>query len=119
MRDLKSIHGFSVKELVIIVVLISGIAFVALPSIRNVRTQSQKIAISKNLETIAIAGKQYYVETGSKEPIAFKELQKEYCMNLHSIAKESYAGLYLLPEGGTLTIKAKDFDVAYAYSYVD
>lgn len=119
MEKLKSSGGFSIKELMIIVVLIGGIALIALPAMRNVRTESQKIAISKNLETIAIAGKQYFTETGSKEPISFQELQKDYCMNLHPIAKESYTDLLLEHQGGTLMVKAKNFDVAYTYSYVD
>lgn len=60
----KSKKGFTLVEIMIVVVIIGLLAAMALPAFQKVRTTSQNKAVTNNLRQISSAAQQYFLEHG-------------------------------------------------------
>ena len=56
--------GFTLVEIMIVVVIIGLLAAMAIPAFKKVRDTSQKKAITNNLRQLASAADQYFLENG-------------------------------------------------------
>ncbi len=65
MNNKKSKKGFTLVEIMIVVVIIGLLAAMAIPAFQKVRQTSQDKAVVNNLRQIAAAAQQYMLETGS------------------------------------------------------
>lgn len=57
-------QGFTLVEIMIVVVIVGLLAMLAIPAFRKVRASSQERAIINNLRQIHYAAQQYFLETG-------------------------------------------------------
>lgn len=78
--------GFTLVELLAVLVLISVIAIIAIPSIINYINQSQG-EIDSATEKLIFSGAQLYVDQNKND---FKVPQKQYCVTLQQIVDEKY-----------------------------
>lgn len=60
----QSKKGFTLVEIMIVVVIIGLLAAMAIPAFQKVRTTSQEKAITNNLRQLASAAEQYFLEEG-------------------------------------------------------
>lgn len=87
--------GFTLVEIMIVVVIIGLLAAMAIPAFQKVRTTSQQKAITNNLRQLASAADQYFLERGATS-VASTDLvgtsETHYVKPFGSVAKETYPG---------------------------
>ncbi|MDQ8207175.1 prepilin-type N-terminal cleavage/methylation domain-containing protein [Coraliomargarita sp. SDUM461003] len=83
--------GFTLVEIMIVVVIIGLLAAMAIPAFQKVRETSQTKAITNNLRQLASAADQYFIENGLTE-VQTAELvgQDKYVKTLNPVAGETY-----------------------------
>ena len=65
MKRIHSSKGFTLVEIMIVVVIIGLLAAMAIPAFQKVRTASQDKAVLNNMRQLAAAADQYYLENGA------------------------------------------------------
>ncbi len=88
---MNSKKGFTLVEIMIVVVIIGLLAAMAIPAFNKVRETSQQKAVLNNLRQIASAASQYFVDAGVTEA-AYDDLvgTNKYVKTLNPVAGESY-----------------------------
>ena len=83
--------GFTLVEIMIVVVIIGLLAAMAIPAFQKVRETSQTKAITNNLRQLASAADQYFIENGVTVA-AQTELvgTDKYVKTLNPVAGETY-----------------------------
>ena len=89
--DTKSKKGFTLVEIMIVVVIIGLLAAMAIPAFQKVRETSQTKAITNNLRQLASGADQYFIENGVTT-VAQTALvgNDKYVKTLDAVAGESY-----------------------------
>jgi type IV pilus assembly protein PilA len=64
MKTNKSTKGFTLVEIMIVVVIIGLLAAMAIPAFQKVRASSQDKAVTNNLRQLSTGAEQYYTESG-------------------------------------------------------
>jgi len=87
----KSKKGFTLVEIMIVVVIIGLLAAMAIPAFQKVRETSQEKAITNNLRQLASAADQYFLEHGVTT-ITSAELvgTDSYVKSIDAVAGENY-----------------------------
>ncbi len=95
--------GFTLVEIMIVVVIIGLLAAMAIPAFQKVRTNSQDKAVLNNARQISAAADQFYLENGYST-CALTDLvgPTVYVKALNSVANETYPSNYT--QGVTITI---------------
>jgi len=88
----KSKKGFTLVEIMIVVVIIGLLAAMAIPAFQKVRQTSQEKAILNNLRQVASAADQYFIENGGVTSVALSQLtgRDNYVKVLDAVAGETY-----------------------------
>ena len=87
----KSKKGFTLVEIMIVVVIIGLLAAMAIPAFQKVRATSQQKAVTNNLRQIASAAQQYFLEEGVTTVQVSSLLGAgNYINSLETVATETY-----------------------------
>jgi type IV pilus assembly protein PilA len=83
--------GFTLVEIMIVVVIIGLLAAIAIPAFQRARTTSQEKAVYNNLRELGAAAQQYFLEEGvTTVGITFLTGPDNYVINMEQIAEEIY-----------------------------
>src|ERR1017187_10151222 len=95
--------GFTLVEIMIVVVIIGLLASMAIPAFQKVRTNSQDKAVLNNARQLSAASDQYYLENGVSTVIISDLLgPTSYIKVLNTVALETYPAGF--SQGTTITI---------------
>jgi type IV pilus assembly protein PilA len=95
--------GFTLVEIMIVVVIIGLLASMAIPAFQKVRTNSQDKAVLNNARQLSAASDQYYLENGVSSVVISDLLgPTSYIKTLNSVANETYPTGFT--QGTTITI---------------
>ena len=97
--------GFTLVEIMIVVVIIGLLAAMAIPAFQKVRTSSQDKAVLNNARQLSAGADQYYLENGVSSIILSALIgPTTYVKALNSVAKETYPAGFT--QGITVTIQS-------------
>src|SRR3954468_4012317 len=102
-KQLKSSKGFTLVEIMIVVVIIGLLAAMAIPAFQKVRQSSQDKAVLNNARQLSAAADQYFLENGVST-VALGGLvgATNYVKAVNTVAGETYPANYT--QGVTITI---------------
>jgi type IV pilus assembly protein PilA len=97
--------GFTLVEIMIVVVIIGLLAAMAIPAFKRVTASSQDKAVLNNARQLSSASDQYFLENGVTT-VGFDQLvgASAYIKQLSTVAAEKYPDVYT--QGVTITISA-------------
>lgn len=95
--------GFTLVEIMIVVVIIGLLAAMAIPAFQKVRTNSQDKAVLNNMRQLGAGADQYFLEAGvTTVAIASLVGSQAYIKALNTVANESYPLSYV--QGQMITV---------------
>jgi len=96
-------QGFTLVEIMIVVVIIGLLAAMAIPAFQKVRTNSQDKAVLNNARQLSAAADQYYMENGVSQVVSSNLVgATAYVKAINTVASEVYPAGY--SQGTTITI---------------
>ncbi len=103
MKNTSRSQGFTLVEIMIVVVIIGLLAAMAIPAFQKVRQSSQDKAVLNNARQLSAGADQYYLENGvSTVAIANIVGSANYVKALNLVANETYPAGF--SQGTTITI---------------
>lgn len=103
MKGNSSSKGFTLVEIMIVVVIIGLLAAMAIPAFQKVRESSQNKAVLNNARQLSAAADQFFLENGVSS-VASTDLvgADKYVKAINPVANEGYPAGYT--QGVTITI---------------
>ncbi len=101
--QLRSRQGFTLVEIMIVVVIIGLLAAMAIPAFQKVRQSSQDKAVTNNARQLSAAADQYFLENGVSSVLSANLVGSDkYVKAFATVASETYP--VGLTQGITITI---------------
>ena len=94
-KVLRSSRGFTLVEIMIVVVIIGLLAAMAIPAFQKVRANSQDKTVLNNMRILSAAADEYFMEFGTNSAeITSLVGSSAYVKALNTVANESYPAAY-------------------------
>jgi type IV pilus assembly protein PilA len=101
----RSNKGFTLVEIMIVVVIIGLLAAMAIPAFQKVRQSSQDKAVLNNVRQLSAASDQYFLENGVSTVLQTSLVgATAYVKTLNTVAQESYPVNFT--QGITITVSS-------------
>lgn len=114
-KKLRSTKGFTLVEIMIVVVIIGLLAAMAIPAFQKVRATSQDKTVLNNMRQLGAAADQYFLEYGvSTADITSLVGSSAYVKALNTVANESYPTVFSQGVPLTVTNIAGERTLTYA-----
>jgi type IV pilus assembly protein PilA len=114
-KSFRSNHGFTLVEIMIVVVIIGLLAAMAIPAFQKVRTSSQDKAVLNNARQLSAASDQYFLENGVSSVIQAALIgPTSYVKSLNLVAQETYPVGFTQGQTITITGVAGQRTITYA-----
>jgi type IV pilus assembly protein PilA len=115
MKISNNTKGFTLVEIMIVVVIIGLLAAMAIPAFQKVRINSQDKAVLNNARQLSAGADQYYLENGVST-VTLSDLigPTTYVKALNSVAKETYPVGFTQGVTVTITSVAGTRTITYA-----
>ena len=111
----RSAKGFTLVEIMIVVVIIGLLAAMAIPAFQKVRQSSQDKAVMNNARQLAAAADQYFLENGVSSVSQGSLVgATNYVKALNLVANETYPGGYTQGQAITIDGVAGQRTITYA-----
>jgi len=95
MKHSNSSKGFTLVEIMIVVVIIGLLATMAIPAFQKVRQASQDKAVTNNMRQLGAAADQYFLENGTATAAITSLVgSSNYIKALSTVANEAYPDTY-------------------------
>jgi len=110
-------NGFTLVEIMIVVVIIGLLAAMAIPAFQRVRSSSQDRAVLNNLRQLSSAADQYYLEAGVSSVNSTTLVgnnSSQYLKTVTLVAGETYTATLLQGEAVTASNVAGARVITYA-----
>jgi len=103
MINKKTNKGFTLVEIMIVVVIIGLLAAMAIPAFNKVRQTSQDKTITNNLRQVASAADQYFIEEGMTQAVSSDIIGTNLYVKAmpQAVAGEAYSTLFPIAAGFT------------------
>jgi len=115
MKNNCSRNGFTLVEIMIVVVIIGLLAAMAIPTFGVVRQQSRMKAVTNNLRQIATAASQYMLNNGTTQA-GYTDLigtsTDNYVRSVSPVAGEDYSSIMVVQTTTQVSITAVTFGTA-------
>ncbi|MGA2051739.1 MAG: prepilin-type N-terminal cleavage/methylation domain-containing protein [Opitutales bacterium] len=112
MKRSKARQGFTLVEIMIVVVIIGILATMAIPTFNEIRLQSRVKAVTNNLRQFSAAAAQYMLDKGVTQA-AYSDLvgtqTDNYMVSISPVAGEDYTTLVLEQTSSQVSISATTF----------
>jgi type IV pilus assembly protein PilA len=101
--NIRTKKGFTLVEIMIVVVIIGLLAAMAIPAFQKVRQSSQDKAVLNNARQLSAAADQYYLENGVSTVLSVNLIgATNYVKAVNTVAAETYPDTFT--QGITVTI---------------
>ena len=113
-QNVRVLRGFTLVEIMIVVVIIGMLAAMAIPGFQKVRNASQDKAVLNNARQLAAAADQYFLENGVT-PVDQTGLvgSTNYVKSLNLVANETYPSAFTQAVAITVTGIAGSRTITY------